>query len=79
MNEHLQAFLVDVRDQGSARVSRGKLAWMLNRQNVNETAFRLIQQEWEQILPNGRKLYVLNLGDEYTFTSDQVILVTSKY
>lgn len=48
-HEVLQSFLIDVRDRGSARIEKKKLAWMLGRLNLNQSAYQLLLDEWHQI------------------------------
>ncbi len=70
-NEVLQSFLLDVRDKGSARVDRRKLAWMVGRINLNASAFQLLLEEWEQIGGNRNELRGFQWGDEYTLMAGQ--------
>ena len=64
----LQAFLIEVRDQGSNRTDRRKLAWMLGRQNLNASAYELLLGEWEQLGEDRKTLRGFQHGDSLTFT-----------
>jgi hypothetical protein len=75
-HEILQAFLVDVRDKGSARIDRRKLAWMLGRINLNAGAFLLLLEEWEQIGGERKRLRGFQWGDDYTLIAGDVANVT---
>lgn len=64
----LQAFLIEVRDQGSNRTDRRKLDWMLGRQNLNASAYELLLNEWEQLGSDRKLLRGFQYGDYLTFT-----------
>jgi hypothetical protein len=74
-HEALQSFLLDVRDKGSARIDRRKLAWLLGRSNLNASAFQLLLEEWEQIGGEKQKLRGLQWGDDYTLTTHEATKV----
>jgi hypothetical protein len=63
----LRSFLIDVRDMGSARIDRRKLAWMLGRTNLNASAWQLLIEEWEEIITTETTIRGFRIGDEYTF------------
>ena len=76
-HEVLQAMLVDVRDMGSARVDRRKLAWMLGRINLNASAFQLLNEEWALVAPSGPQLLAFEWADQFTLQTKMPDLVRS--
>lgn len=75
-HEILQLFLIDVRDKGSARIDRRKLAWMLGRTNLNASAYQLLLEEWGQIGGEPSDLLGFQSGDELTFSARPASAVT---
>lgn len=63
----LRSFLIDVRDMGSGRIDRRKLAWMLGRTNLNASAWQLFIEEWEEICTSTTTIRGFRIGDDYTF------------
>lgn len=75
----LHSFLIDVRDAGSARIDRRKLAWMLGRTNLNASAWQLLLEEWEEIVSTPTTLRGFRIGEKFTFLAHEGEPVTTTF
>jgi len=71
VHDALQAFLIDVRDLGSALVHKRKLVWMLGRENLNASAYQLLLDEWKLIAGKNAPLRGFQRDGNFTFVMQE--------
>ena len=69
-SELLHSLLIDVRDQGSVRIDKKKLMWMLGRFNESKTVWIGLIEEWQEIAGKKAPLFGFEWNQQIILTVD---------